>query len=212
MLYSVKMRSSLGGYHGEGGRHISGAERIVPEDQVEADVIAMLRRARTHERGAADFIQVKVEEVKPQTIAYCPMIPIYQMNTSTREEGRETAKKELARIGVSEAAIRSAFHELESLTDSMRGAIVMDAVTGERLDDRHERGVRCSNMDCEDTALYDEIMGKKALAATIPGKRWCWHPRWPMLPARWRSSAGPTTRTTSPATWAPGNSATDGLR
>lgn len=46
MLYSVKMRSSLGGYHGEGGRHISGAERIVPEDQVEADVIAMLRRAR----------------------------------------------------------------------------------------------------------------------------------------------------------------------
>ena len=45
MLYSVKMRSSLGGYHGEGGRHISGAERIVPEDQVEADVIAMLRRA-----------------------------------------------------------------------------------------------------------------------------------------------------------------------
>lgn len=42
MLYSVKMRSSLGGYHGEGGRHISGAERIVPEDQVEADVIAML--------------------------------------------------------------------------------------------------------------------------------------------------------------------------
>lgn len=43
MLYSVKMRSSLGGYHGEGGRHISGAERIVPEDQVEADVIAMLR-------------------------------------------------------------------------------------------------------------------------------------------------------------------------
>lgn len=168
MLYSVKMRSSLGGYHGEGGRHISGAERIVPEDQVEADVIAMLRRARTHERGAADFIQVKVEEVKPQSITYCPMIPIYQMNTSTKEEGRETAKKELARIGVSQAAIQSAFHELESLTDSMRGAIVMDAVTGKRLDDRHERGVRCSNMDCEDTALYDEIMGKKGLGGDHP--------------------------------------------
>ena len=28
MLYSVKMRSSLGGTHGKGGRHISGAERI----------------------------------------------------------------------------------------------------------------------------------------------------------------------------------------
>lgn len=168
MLYSVKMRSSLGGYHGEGGRHISGAERIVPEDQVEADVIAMLRRARTHERGAADFIQVKVEEVKPQTITYCPMIPIYQIHTSTKEEGRQAARKELARIGVSQAAIESAFHEMESLTDSMRGAIVMDAVTGKRLDDRHERGVRCSNMDCEDTALYDAIMGRKGLGGDHP--------------------------------------------
>lgn len=168
MLYSVKMRSSLGGYHGEGGRHISGAERIVPEDQVEADVIAMLRRARTHERGAADFIQVKVEEVKPQTIEYCPMIPIYQMNTSTKEEGRQVARKELLRIGVSPAAVKSAFFELESLTDSMRGAIVMDAETGERLDNREERGVRCSNMDCEDTKAYDEIMGNRGLGGDHP--------------------------------------------
>ena len=53
------MRSSLGGSHGVGGRHISGAERIVPEDGLEEQVIAMLRRARTHERGRADFIQVK---------------------------------------------------------------------------------------------------------------------------------------------------------
>ena len=64
MLYSVKMRSSLGGSHGVGGRHISGAERIVPEDGLEEQVIAMLRRARTHERGRADFIQVKVEEIE----------------------------------------------------------------------------------------------------------------------------------------------------
>ena len=52
------MRSSLGGSHGVGGRHISGAERIVPEDGLEEQVIAMLRRARTHERGRAEFIQV----------------------------------------------------------------------------------------------------------------------------------------------------------
>ncbi len=168
MLYSVKMRSSLGGYHGEGGRHISGAERIVPEDQVEADVIAMLRRARTHEPRAADCSQVSGHAGQPHRISYSPNIPFYQINTSTKEEGRQAARKELARIGVSQAAIESAFHELESLTDSMRGAIVMDAVTGKRLDDRHERGVRCSNMDCEDTALYDEIMGRKGLGGDHP--------------------------------------------
>lgn len=55
-----------------GGRHISGAERIVPEDGLEEQVIAMLRRARTHERGRADFIQVKVEEIKEKDIMTCP--------------------------------------------------------------------------------------------------------------------------------------------
>ena len=168
MLYSVKMRSSLGGSHGVGGRHISGAERIVPEDGLEEQVIAMLRRARTHERGRADFIQVQVEEVKEKDIMTCPLIPVYQMDTRTKSEGRKAAKKELLRIGVSKAAVESAFRELESLTDSMRGAIVMDAVTGERLDDRAERGVRCSNMDCEDTALYEARMAEKGLGGDHP--------------------------------------------
>ena len=113
MLYSVKMRSSLGGSHGVGGRHISGAERIVPEDGLEEQVIAMLRRARTHERGRADFIQVKVEEVKGKDIMTCPLIPVYQMDTGTKSEGRKAAKKELLRIGVSKAAVERAFRELE---------------------------------------------------------------------------------------------------
>ena len=47
-------------------------------------------------------------------------------------------------------------------------ATLMDAETGERLDDRHERGVRCSNMDCEDTKAYDEIMGKRGLGGDHP--------------------------------------------
>lgn len=168
MLYSVKMRSSLGGTHGNGGRHISGAERIVPQDEVEANVLAMLRRARTHERGAADFIQIKVEEVKAPEISYCPLIPMYQMNTKTKEEGRERARKELLRIGISPVAVENGFQELESLTDSMRGAIVMDALTGERLDDRKERGIRCSNMDCEDTTQYESQMKAKGLGGDHP--------------------------------------------
>lgn len=168
MLYSVKMRSSLGGKHGSGGRHISGAERMVPEEEVEQQVIAMLRRARTHERGAADFIQIKVEEVKQEDIQYCPLIPMYQMDTNTKAEGRAAARKELLRIGVSPKAVENGFAELESLTDSMRGAIVMDALTGERLDDRRERGVRCSNMDCEDTAVYEAQMKSKGLGGAHP--------------------------------------------
>ena len=168
MLYSVKMRSSLGGIPGEGGRHISGAERIVPEEDMEESVLSMLRRARMHERGEADFIQIKVEKVRPASIQYCPLIPIYQRHVTSKEEGRAVAKQELLRIGVSEVAVTNGFAALESLDDSMRGAIVMDALTGKRLDERKERGIRCSNMDCENVASYESQMQKKGLGGDHP--------------------------------------------
>lgn len=168
MLYSVKMRSSLGGCHGEGGRHISGAERIVAEDALEANVLAMLRRARSHERGSADFIQVKVEAVKPRDIVYCPLISMYQRDTKTKEEGRLAAEEELVRAGVSEKAAHAGLGALLSLKDSLRGAIVMDAESGARLDHEGNRGVRCSNMDCENTEAYEKSMRAKGLGGDHP--------------------------------------------
>ena len=105
VLYSVKMRSSLGGAHGVGGQHISGAERIVTKNSVEQEMISMLHRAWEHDRGAADFIQFKVEAVRHEGITCCPLLPLYQIDTATKEEGRAAAKKELLRSGVSETAI-----------------------------------------------------------------------------------------------------------
>ena len=168
MLYSVKMRSSLGGTHGKGGRHISGAERIVSEDLVDETVISMMRRAREHERGCADFIQVKVEEVPDAAVSYCLMLPLYQIDTSEKSEGHRAAEAELIRAGVSPLAARRGIASLEALEDSMRGAIVMDAETGERLDGRGERGVRCSNMDSADTAEYEAKMRGKGLGGDHP--------------------------------------------
>lgn len=57
---------------------------------------------------------------------------------------------------------------MESLTDSMRGAAVVDAETGERLDGLGMRGVRCSCMDCEDTCAYEAQMGAKSLGGEHP--------------------------------------------
>lgn len=93
VLYSVKMRSSLGGAHGVGGQHISGAERIVTKNSVEQEMISMLHRAWEHDRGAADFIQFKVEALRHEGITCCPLLPLYQIDTATKEEGRAAAKK-----------------------------------------------------------------------------------------------------------------------
>lgn len=152
------MRSSLGGVHGEGGRHISGAERIVSEKALDKEILAMVHRARKHDRGSADFIQIKLEQVKEKDIKYCPLIDFYQIDVTTKEKGRQVARRELFRAGVSEKAIHRGFFLLENLCDSMHGAMVIDAVTGERLDDRCHRGVRCSRMDVADAERYEAKM------------------------------------------------------
>ena len=46
MLYNIKMRSSKGGPHEKGGKHISGAERILREDEIEDEIIRMYPRQK----------------------------------------------------------------------------------------------------------------------------------------------------------------------
>ncbi len=168
MLYSVKMRASRGGRRGVGGRHISGAERIVPEERVDEVAAAMLYRARTHERGKADFMQVRVEAVDPAAIRYCPLLPVYDRAAETAAEGRRAAREELIRAGVSAQAADAGIAALAALPDSMRGAMVLDSETGERLDDQKERGVRCTNMDAADSAGYDQLMAARGLGGDHP--------------------------------------------
>lgn len=163
MLYSIKMRSAQGGAHECGGRHISGAERILPEDQLDYAVLTMLHRAREHERGCADFISLKVEEIKPQDIIYKPLLSFSTCQAANAEEGRRTAIAELERAGVAPAAAQNGMHLLECLTDSMRGAMVVNCETGERMDNLGERGVRASKMDCVNSRGYDEYLNKRGL-------------------------------------------------
>ena len=59
MLYSIKMRAAQGGDHKLGGQHISGAERILAEENLKKIAEAMIERALLHSRGKADFINLK---------------------------------------------------------------------------------------------------------------------------------------------------------
>ena len=98
VLYSVKMRSSLGGAHGVGGQHISGAERIVTKNSVEQEMISMLHRAWEHDRGAADFIQFKVEAVRREGITCCLCTRL------TRQQRRKDGRRRKKNCSVPESA------------------------------------------------------------------------------------------------------------
>lgn len=164
MLYSVKMRSAQGGAHEKGGRHISGAERILPEEQLDYAVLCMLHRAREHERGCADFISLKVEEVHKDEVIYKPLLAFSTCPAQNAAEGRNAAVTELLRAGVSLAAAERGLALLNGLTDSMRGAMVLDAESGLRLDGMGERGVRASKMDSADSQAYEAFLRKRGLS------------------------------------------------
>ena len=61
-LYSIKMRGS------KEHNHISGAESIVSEKDLQNAVSVLIKRALTHSKGKSDFINIKIEEVKKRRI------------------------------------------------------------------------------------------------------------------------------------------------
>ncbi len=163
MLYSVKMRAAQGGAHEKGGRHISGAERILSEEKIEQTVLEMLHRAKEHQRGVADFVSLKIEAVHLGDICYQPLLPFYAVQADTLTEGRKIAFAELVKIGVSKQAAAKGFEYIKNLCDSMHGAMLVDAQSGKRIDELKTRGVRVSKMDCDNSGAYERKLCKYGL-------------------------------------------------
>ena len=172
--YSLKMRASQQVGEGEQKheQHISGAERIVGRDSVEAVCTAMVRRAMNHSKGDPDFINVKIEKVCENDIQVLKALPVTRIDVDTWQEGLEKAfglvSKAVAERGgrllrdarndAHEDLIKDFAQKLPELlraTFPMRGAMLYDIATGERLEPDHERGVRATYMDALHSSEVD---------------------------------------------------------
>ena len=135
-LFAVKMRAA------HAGEHISGAERIVPADDIPALAAALAERALRHAKGTPDEIHLKVEEAGE--IVHLEALPVSTHVTQTPAEGRAVAARLLAGAGITRIdEIMARFSE----TYGMRGAMLLDADTLERLEPDRARGVRATYMD-----------------------------------------------------------------
>lgn len=162
-LYSVRMRAAQGGPHEKGGHHISGAERIVKLEEVGTIAQSLADRALNHSKGTADFINITVDLIPPEKITYIDCLKVEEHKTSSISESHQLATELLQGPHISETAILKAISLLKSLDKSMRGAMLVDAITGERLD-TGDRGVRVSHMDSFDShALGDNEHMREAL-------------------------------------------------
>ena len=135
-LFAVKMRAA------HAGEHISGAERIVPADDIPALAAALAERALRHAKGAPDEIHLKAEEAG--AIVHLAALPVATHVTQTAEQGRAVAARLLAGAGITRIdEIMARFPE----TYGMHGAMLLDADTLERLEPDRARGVRATYMD-----------------------------------------------------------------
>ncbi len=155
-LYSIKMRAA------QAGTHISGAERMVPASAASRTAAALVDRALNHAKGVPDFIQVKIEASgEPLRL---PALSVMTHVTRTAAEGRALAVDLLASAGIAHAeAIMVRFAE----SHGMRGAMLLDADTLERLEPDPARGVRATYMDDADSLAKNTLSGKNHYAEAI---------------------------------------------
>jgi 6-carboxyhexanoate--CoA ligase len=144
-LYSVRMRAS------SGGRHLAGAERIVAGSGVGKITADLTQRAMSCSQGDADEIQCIVERLDPTTVRYAALPDLSSTQVEDWRKGRHIALCLLVRAGVQEIIAARAINLLANGAGPgglvMRGAVIMDAVTGERLEPDQARGIRVSRMD-----------------------------------------------------------------
>jgi len=158
-LFSVRMRAARGGSHENGGTHISGAEKIVPEEKIPATLESLYFRAQKHELGRPDFINIAIERLAAQYIQEVTALPVYTVRCRDYLEGRKLAKKILTLTGIKIQIIKEGFHHLihggTGSGKNMRGAILMDYSTGCRAEPDQDRGIRASRMDYRPEAAQD---------------------------------------------------------
>src|SRR5512143_1444027 len=142
--YSIRMRASIG------DRHVSGGERIVNRAKIERTVEELVERAMR--KGCTrDQIAVTVEPLTDAIIHHLTALDVITLSAPDIHAGRNAASRVLQQTGVSAQAVHATISYLSAGAalsgGNMRGAMIIDAQKGERLEPDRERGVRASRFD-----------------------------------------------------------------
>jgi len=122
--------------------HISGAEVICTWKEIQQTVQAYVDRAITHPRGKPDRIVITIEQMSktPKVIA---ALPVMTVKCGSSSRAKVIISMFLRASGISERAIASALLILQN-RQTMRGASLMLASSGRRVEPDAQRGVRAS--------------------------------------------------------------------
>lgn len=143
-LYSIRMRAE------HGGAHCSGAERIAAAGELSALAAELVARALSAGSAPPDRIHCSIDRLTEKVLhRQLPDVKTFAVPDWTT--GRACARALLLRAGVAPVAVDAAMTWLAAGPAPggrvMRGAMIIDAQTGVRLETDPARGVRVSRMD-----------------------------------------------------------------
>jgi len=124
--------------------HISGAEGIFERSSASAAIEGYIHRAMSHPRGRPDRIEITLEAIseRPKNIR---SLPIRTVACGSTQVAQRHIKKILASAGVTYSAIDKALKVVYG-ERTMRGASLICAGSGRRIEPDRERGVRASRL------------------------------------------------------------------
>ena len=171
-FYSLRMRSC------RDEKHISGAEGVLPFTQLEEAASAMLLRALNHPRGSAEKINIRLEQINQQKIRKEALLPFSTHEVVDWQSGRKYACALLGKIGLNPRIVHDSMAQLAAGPSpqggAMRGAMLINSLTGQRLERDLTRGVRVSRMDLDpaERERITSILDKKSLANSRVIEAW----------------------------------------
>ncbi|MBV7303033.1 6-carboxyhexanoate--CoA ligase [Corynebacterium sp. TAE3-ERU2] len=164
--YSIKMHASA---HGQ---HISGAERILPKEQLAEMAEILVTRALTHPKGQAAEISLHATAVAEEQIVTVPALETSTVPTDSPAAADAVIAEVLSEVGVADA---DPFVRLLREVSGLRGAMIADAATGARREPDPQRGVRVSTFDATASSMsaekehYREALTLASKALSAPG-------------------------------------------
>lgn len=140
----------------------------MPFDALERTVQELVSRAYGKTEKPTTIV-IHIDDLDNATLRTLQALDLVTVNTPDMLAGRSAASRALHAAGVSEQAAETAIRLLSQgpaiSGENMRGAIIMDSQTGERLEPDQERGVRASRFDWSEETLIaiEKILGKMGL-------------------------------------------------
>lgn len=178
-MWNIRMRASKKGkrqkaegkkqdFHNTAGAqtdteiHISGAEGIYSESEIPAALLNYTKRALAHTRGRPDKVVLTIEalEQKPLSLKSLPVATVKCMSPS---EAKQYITDLLQKSGISSKAAGTAT-DLFTRKNTMRGAALILAASGKRVEPDALRGVRVSRLGITSQAagaLLKKMAGRR---------------------------------------------------